>query len=65
MSSIKYKVNHNPITYDHRTKMYQVGSRAFETYQDARANQWQCDKCSDAFFSFKELRLHKNMTHAY
>jgi hypothetical protein len=45
--------------------MYQVGNRVFETYQDARANQWQCDKCNEAFFSFKELRSHKNKFHAY
>jgi hypothetical protein len=65
MSSIKYKVNHNPITYNHLTRMYQVGRRVFSTYQDARASQWQCDKCMKAFASFKELRVHKNKAHSY
>jgi hypothetical protein len=65
MSVIKYKVNHNPITYNHRTRMYEVGRRVFQSYQDAKASQWQCDKCKNAFSSFKELRVHKNKAHAY
>jgi hypothetical protein len=65
MSSIKYKVNHNPVTYDHRTRMYHVGRSSFETYQDAKANQWRCEKCNEAFASFKELRSHKTELHSY
>ncbi len=65
MSSIKYRVNHNPIMYDHLTKMYQVGRKVFRSYSDAKANQWQCDKCNRAFSSFKELKVHKNDNHAY
>jgi hypothetical protein len=65
MSSIKYRVNHNPVTYDHRTKTYRVGRDAFGSYQDARAKQWQCEKCKLAFSSFKELRSHKTERHSY
>ena len=65
MSSIKYKVNHNPVTYDHRTKKYRVGKDAFGSYKDARAKRWKCEKCRHAFSSFKELRTHKNDRHAY
>jgi hypothetical protein len=65
MSSIKYKINHNPVTYDHQTKKYRVGETAFGSYQDAKANQWQCEKCQRAFASFKELRSHKTAEHSY
>ena len=65
MSSIKYRVNHNPILYNHLTKMYHVGRRFFHTYSDAKANQWQCDKCKNAFSSFKELKTHKTSEHSY
>ncbi len=65
MSSIKYRINHNPVTYDHRTKTYRVGDHAFESYQDAKSRQWQCEKCHLAFASFKELRSHKTNNHSY
>jgi hypothetical protein len=65
MSSIKYRVNHNPIMYNHLTRMYQVGRRFFHNYSEAKANQWQCDKCNTAFSSFKELKAHKTDEHSY
>lgn len=65
MSSIKYRINHNPVTYDHRTRTYRVGTNAFESYQDAKLRQWQCEKCGNAFASFKELRVHKTDDHSY
>ena len=65
MSSIKYRVNHNPVTYDHRIKKYRVGDHDFESYQDAKSKQWQCEKCHHAFASFKELRSHKTNSHSY
>lgn len=65
MSSIKYRINHNPVTYDHRTRTYRVGENAFESYQDAKSMQWQCEKCGSAFASFKELRSHKTNDHSY
>lgn len=65
MSSIKYRINHNPVTYDHRTRQYRVGETTFGSYQDAKANQWQCDKCGTAYASFKELRSHKTDSHSY
>lgn len=65
MSAIKYRVNHNPILYNHRTKKYEVGERIFHSYSDAKANQWKCDKCDVSFSSFKELKVHKNDEHAY
>ncbi|HXG07448.1 MAG TPA: hypothetical protein VNI77_09015 [Nitrososphaera sp.] len=65
MSNLKYRINHNPVTYDHRTRMYKVGTYTFESYQDAKSRQWQCEKCGDAFSSFKELRSHKTVVHSY
>ena len=65
MSSIKYRINHNPVTYDHHTRTYRVGKHAFESYQDAKSKQWQCEKCRRAFASFKELRTHKTINHSY
>jgi len=65
MSSIKYRINHNPVTYDHRTRTYRVGENAFESYRDAKSKQWQCEKCGRAFASFKQLRSHKNNNHSY
>jgi len=65
MSSIKYRINHNPVTYDHRTRTYRVGKDAFESYHDAKSMQWQCEKCRHAFASFKELRSHKTTSHSY
>lgn len=65
MSAIKYKVNHIPVVYNHLTSMYQVGRRMFHSYRDAKANQWQCNKCDLAFASYKELRAHKNDEHSY
>jgi hypothetical protein len=65
MSIIKYRINHNPVTYDHRTRTYYVGRDAFGTFRDARAKQWQCEKCRHAFSSFKELRSHKTDLHSY
>lgn len=65
MSAIKYKVNHHPVIYDKLTRMYRVGRRKFRSYSDAKASQWQCNKCDGAFASFKELRTHKNDEHSY
>lgn len=65
MSSIKYRLNHNPVRYNAQTRSYQVGDMAFETYRDARANKWRCDKCSSSFSSFKHLRAHKAEEHSY
>ena len=65
MSGIKYRLNHNPVRYDALTRTYQVGMMAFDTYKDARANKWQCDKCGSPFSSFKHLRAHKAEEHSY
>lgn len=65
MSILKYRVNHNPVRYNALTRTYQVGMKAFDSYRDARANKWQCDKCGSPFSSFKRLRAHKAEEHSY
>lgn len=65
LSSIKYKVNYNPVVYDYRSGNYHVGDSMYRDYQKAKANQWKCEKCGIAFASFRELRTHKVEDHSY
>ena len=62
---LKYKVNYNPAIYNFTTKKYESKEATYLTYEQARANQWRCEKCKKLFASLKELKLHKIEYHSY
>jgi hypothetical protein len=64
-NSIKYRVHYNPSMYDHKTGRYVNGEKIFETFNQARAHQWKCEKCDRTFSKFPDLKRHKNEDHAY
>jgi hypothetical protein len=60
---LKYKVNYNPAIYNFTT--YESKEATYLTYEQARANQWKCEKCKGLFASLRELKLHKIEYHSY
>ena len=52
--------SYNPIT-----RMYENAVGKFPTYAEARQKQWQCEKCSVMFASYKLLKDHKKDFHSY
>ena len=52
--------SYNPIT-----RMYENAVGNFLTYTEARQKQWQCEKCSEMFASYKLLKDHKKDFHSY
>ena len=62
---LKYKVNHNPIYYNPQTKRFESKEACYLNYEQARANQWKCDKCQKMLANLKELKLHKLEYHSY
>ena len=65
LAKLKYRINYNPINYDIQLGMYNTESDNHIRYEDARANQWRCDKCDGTFSTFRKLKLHKSQIHAY
>ncbi|HEY7110221.1 MAG TPA: hypothetical protein VH415_12390 [Nitrososphaeraceae archaeon] len=51
--------------YDHKTGRYVNGEKIFDTFDQARAHQWKCEKCDRTFSKFPDLKRHKNEDHAY
>jgi hypothetical protein len=51
--------------YDHKTGRYINGEKTFDTFNQARAHQWKCEKCERTFSKFPDLKKHKNDDHAY
>ena len=39
--------------------MYEIAVGKFLTYAEAGQKQWQCEKCSEMFASYKSLKDHK------
>ncbi|MDW0316144.1 MAG: hypothetical protein QN716_12300, partial [Nitrososphaeraceae archaeon] len=64
-SKLRYKVNYNPINFNNDTRMYKTGSQLYNRYEQARANQWKCEKCNNRFATFRKLRQHKSQNHSY
>jgi hypothetical protein len=64
-TKLKYKINHNSITYNFKTKKYGGGESSYLTFEEARANQWRCEKCQKLLPRLKELKLHKLEFHSY
>ena len=46
-------------SYNPVTRMYENAVGKFLTYAEARQKQWQCEKCSEMFTSYKSLKDHK------
>ena len=65
VTKLKYKVNFNPSVYNLRTKKYESKEATYPSYEQARANQWKCEKCQKLFSTLKELRGHKIEYHSY
>jgi hypothetical protein len=64
-TKLKYKINYNLATYNFKTKQYENKEMSYLTFEQARANQWRCDKCQKLFPTIKELKLHKLEYHSY
>jgi len=65
ISKLKYKVNYNQSVYNFKTKRYESRDTTYTSYEQARANQWKCEKCAKLFGTLKELKLHKIELHSY
>ena len=51
--------------YNFKTKQYDSKESTYLTFEQARANQWRCDKCEKLLPNLKELKLHKIEYHSY
>jgi len=58
-------VNYKPVIFDPQSHRYSVAGVGFSTFREAKANQWQCDKCAASFAGFKNLKRHKAEAHSY
>ena len=52
-------------SYNPVTRMYENAVGKFLTYAEVRQKQWQCEKCSEMFASYKLLKDHKKDLHSY
>jgi hypothetical protein len=62
---LKYRINFNGVMYNFKTKQYDSKESTYLTFEQARANQWRCDKCEKLLPNLKELKLHKIEYHSY
>ena len=65
VSKLKYKINYNGTCYNFKTKKYESGEDSYLTYEQARSNQWRCEKCQKLLANLKELKLRKLEYHSY
>jgi len=65
VSKLKYKINYNAVFYNFKTKRYESREAIYPNYEQARANQWKCEKCQKLLANLKELKLHKLEYHSY
>ena len=65
ITKLKYKINYNCVSYNFKTKKYESPDASYLNYEQARANQWKCEKCQRLFANLKELKLHKLEYHSY
>jgi hypothetical protein len=63
-TKLKYKINYN-LTYNFKTKQYESREISYSSYEEARANQWRCNKCEKLFPTIKGLKQHKLEYHSY
>ena len=61
----KERKRDNAITYDYKSGQYLLQGNLYSSYQEAKLNQWKCNKCQNTFGSLKQLRLHKIESHSY
>jgi hypothetical protein len=52
-------------TYNPVTGAYENNNGKYDSYLDARKEQWKCDKCDKLFQNFRSLRDHKATVHSY
>jgi hypothetical protein len=64
-TKLKYKINYNAATYNFKTKQFEGKEVSYLTFEQARANQWKCEKCQKLHPNLKELKLHKLEYHSY
>jgi hypothetical protein len=63
---IKNRLNYQGIVYDPTTNEYKSGEgQVFLTREDAKSSRWKCNKCHEAFSSYKQVRVHKSEFHSY
>ena len=66
ISSKKYILNYIYHNYNDKTGFYKkrIGSSSGE-HEQQNMNRWKCEKCSNHFARFKQLKQHKEEYHAY
>jgi hypothetical protein len=66
ISSKKYILNYVYHNYNDKTGFYKnrIGSSSGE-HEQQNMNRWKCEKCSNHFARFKQLKQHKGEYHAY
>jgi len=47
--NLKYKINHNRVSYNNKTGMYESGSETYSRYDLAKESKWKCEKCYARF----------------
>ena len=62
---LRYKINHNRVSYNNKTGMYESGSETYDRYDQAKENKWKCEKCDNRFATVKKLKQHKIEFHSY
>jgi len=62
---MKPKRNSLNSRYNPVTRLYENAVGKFLTYAEARQKQWQCEKCTEMFASYKSLKDHKKDLHSY
>ena len=65
VAKLKYKINYNAVFYNFKTKRYESREAIYLTYEQARANQWKCEKCQISLANLKDLKLHKVEHNSY
>jgi hypothetical protein len=69
----KYKLNYIYLNYNHKTGFYKnIMNPSFSKKEEHQKKQqqqsmkhWKCEKCSNLFSSFRQLKQHKEKYHAY
>jgi hypothetical protein len=63
ISSKKYILNYVYHNYNDKTGFYIPGASGEHELQNM--DRWKCEKCSNHFARFKQLKQHKGEYHAY
>lgn len=59
------RISYTPVTYNLHKRAWENRNGTDACYREARLHSWRCEKCDNAFATYKRLKSHKIESHSY